>query len=161
MTPGNGPARIRGPPGSWNKSQMAFRNPTWFPDGRFSSHKRLSADLRGIFMANRDHSGPRTPRDIRGTLRKPRSQVPRSPPANGLRSGTASQRSRTRQKAHRDEHYDAQWSNWRTGTLNSTLNIQTGQNRLSRHRVTRTFVHMTYGDIKLIQILFVQAFQIY
>ncbi|PKI77634.1 hypothetical protein CRG98_001972 [Punica granatum] len=97
----------------------------------------------------------------RGTLRKPRSQVPRSSRANGLRSGTTSQQSPKRQKAHRDKHYNAQRSNRRTETVNSTLNAQTGQNRLSKRRVTRTFVHTTYGDIRLIQILFVQAFQIY
>ncbi|OWM76821.1 hypothetical protein CDL15_Pgr017214 [Punica granatum] len=106
---------------------MTLRNSTWLPEGRSSGHKRLPASLRGIFMANRDHSDPRTPRDIQETLRKPRSQVPKSPPANGLRSGTASQRSRTGQKVHRDERYDAQRSNWRTGTLNSTLNIQQGE----------------------------------
>ncbi|OWM89108.1 hypothetical protein CDL15_Pgr026271 [Punica granatum] len=111
---------------------MTFRNSTRLPEGRFSDHKRLPASLWGIFMANRDHSDPRTPRDIRETRRKPQSQVPKSPPANGLRLGTASQRSRTRQKAHRDEHYDAQRSNWRMGTLNSTLNIQTGQKTDSR-----------------------------
>ncbi|PKI78945.1 hypothetical protein CRG98_000657 [Punica granatum] len=140
---------------------MTFRNSTGFPEGRSSGHKRLSANLLGTFMKNRDHSDPRTPRDTRETLRKPRSQVPRSSPAKGLRSGTASQRSRTRQKAHRDKHYNAQRSNRRTGTVNSSLNAQTGQNRLSRRRVVRTFVHMTYGDIRLSQILFIQAFQIY
>ncbi|PKI70953.1 hypothetical protein CRG98_008686 [Punica granatum] len=77
---------------------MTLRNSTGLPEGRFSGHERLLASLRGIFMANRDHSDPRTPRNIRETLRKPRSQVPRSPPANGLRSGTASQRTRTRQR---------------------------------------------------------------
>ncbi|PKI43227.1 hypothetical protein CRG98_036382 [Punica granatum] len=117
---------------------MNFRNSTWFPEGRFSGHKRLPASLRGIFMANRDYNDPRTPRDIRETLRKPRSQVPRSPPAIGLRSGTASQQSCAGQKAHRNGHYNAQRSNWRTGTINSTTSVQTGQNRLSRRRVTRT-----------------------
>ncbi|PKI77650.1 hypothetical protein CRG98_001988 [Punica granatum] len=34
--------------------------------------------------------------------------------------------------------------NRRPGALNSTPNAQTGQNRLSRRRATRTFVHMTY-----------------
>ncbi|PKI67430.1 hypothetical protein CRG98_012180 [Punica granatum] len=140
---------------------MTFRNSTGFLKGHFSGRKRLPANLRGTFMENRDHSDPRTPRDTRETLRKPRSQVPRSPPADGLRSGTASQRSRVRQKAHRDKHYNAQRSNRRTETVNSTLNAQTGRNRLSRRRVTRTFVHTTYGDIRLIQILFIQAFQIY
>ncbi|PKI61265.1 hypothetical protein CRG98_018329 [Punica granatum] len=52
-------------------------------------------------------------------------------------------------------------SNRRPGAFNSTPNVQIGQNRLSRRRVTRTFVHTTHGDIRLIQILFVQAFQIY
>ncbi|OWM85997.1 hypothetical protein CDL15_Pgr020666 [Punica granatum] len=52
-------------------------------------------------------------------------------------------------------------SNRGPGTLNFTPNVRTWQNRLSRRRVTRTFVHMTYGDIKLIQILFLQPFQIY
>ncbi|PKI52414.1 hypothetical protein CRG98_027195 [Punica granatum] len=52
-------------------------------------------------------------------------------------------------------------SNRGPGALNSTPNAQTGQNRLSRRRVARTFVHTMHGDIRLIQILFVQAFQIY
>ncbi|PKI78842.1 hypothetical protein CRG98_000767 [Punica granatum] len=136
---------------------MTFRNSTGFPEERFSGHKRLPANLRGTFMENRDHNDPRTPRDTRETLRKPRSRVPRSSPANGLRLGTASQPSRAGQKAHRDKHYNAQRSNRRTGMVNSSLNAQTGQNRLSRRRVTRTFVHMTYGNIRLIQILFVQS----
>ncbi|PKI65474.1 hypothetical protein CRG98_014132 [Punica granatum] len=63
---------------------MTFRNSTRLPEGRFSDHKRLPASLWGIFMANRDHSDPRTPRDIRETRRKPQSQVPKSPPANGF-----------------------------------------------------------------------------
>ncbi|OWM76836.1 hypothetical protein CDL15_Pgr016483 [Punica granatum] len=45
--------------------------------------------------------------------------------------------------------------------LNSAPNVQTGQDRLSRRRAARTFVHTTHGDIRLIQILVVQAFQIY
>ncbi|PKI49287.1 hypothetical protein CRG98_030330 [Punica granatum] len=65
---------------------MTFRNSTGFPEGRFSGHKRLLANLRGTFMDNRDHSDPRTPRDTRETLRKPRYQVPRSPPANAVRT---------------------------------------------------------------------------
>ncbi|PKI50971.1 hypothetical protein CRG98_028633 [Punica granatum] len=44
---------------------------TRFPEGRFGGHKRLPANLRGTFMENRDHSGPRTPRDTRETLRNP------------------------------------------------------------------------------------------
>ncbi|PKI53554.1 hypothetical protein CRG98_026055 [Punica granatum] len=48
-----------------------------------------------------------------------------------------------------------------TGAFNSTPNVRTGQNRLSRRPVARTLVHTTYGDIRLIPILFVQAFQIY
>ncbi|PKI54160.1 hypothetical protein CRG98_025455 [Punica granatum] len=91
----------------------------------------------------------------------PEPRIPRSPLTNGLRSGTASQRSHTGQKVHRDEHHNGQRSNWRTGTVHYTLSIQTGQNRLSRRRVVRTFVHMTHGDIRLIQFLFVQASQIY
>ncbi|PKI40911.1 hypothetical protein CRG98_038709 [Punica granatum] len=134
---------------------------TRFPDGRFNGNDRLPVNLRGTFTENRDHSDSRKPQDIWGTLRKPRSQVPRSSRGNGLRSGTTSQRSPTRQKAHRDKHYNSQRSNRGTGTVNSSLNAQTGQNRLSRRRVTQTFVHMTYGDIRLSQILFVQAFQIY
>ncbi|PKI68465.1 hypothetical protein CRG98_011154 [Punica granatum] len=51
--------------------------------------------------------------------------------------------------------------NRRPGTLNSTPNVRTRQNRLSRRRVAQTFAHATNGDIRLIQILFVQAFQIY
>ncbi|PKI39828.1 hypothetical protein CRG98_039781 [Punica granatum] len=102
--PQNGPAGIQGPPGSWNKLQTTFRNSTGFPEGRFSGSKRFPVDLRGTFTGNRDHSDPRTPQDIRGTLRKPRSQVPRSSRGDDLRSGTTSQRSHTRQKGHRNEH---------------------------------------------------------
>ncbi|PKI60868.1 hypothetical protein CRG98_018741 [Punica granatum] len=72
---------------------MTLRNSTWPPEGRFSGHERLPASLRGMFMTNRDHSDPRTPRDIRRTLRRPQSQVPRSSRANGLRSKTTSQQS--------------------------------------------------------------------
>ncbi|PKI73790.1 hypothetical protein CRG98_005823 [Punica granatum] len=66
-----------------------------FPEGRFSGSKRLPVNLRGTSTEIRDPSDPRTPQDIRGTLRKPRSQVPRSSWGNGLRSGTTSQRSPT------------------------------------------------------------------
>ncbi|OWM72566.1 hypothetical protein CDL15_Pgr005035 [Punica granatum] len=98
------PTGTQGPPGSWNKLQMTFRNSTGFPKGRFSGRKRLLANLWGTIMKDRDHSDPRTPRDIRGTLRKPRSRVPRSSRTNGLRSRTTSQRSLARRKGHRNEH---------------------------------------------------------
>ncbi|PKI78542.1 hypothetical protein CRG98_001049 [Punica granatum] len=94
----------QGPPGSGNKLQMTFRNSTWSPEGRFSGHKCLPASLRGTSTENRDHNDPRALRDIQGTLRKPRSQVPRSSRANDLRPGATSQRSPTRQKGHRDEY---------------------------------------------------------
>ncbi|PKI65805.1 hypothetical protein CRG98_013810 [Punica granatum] len=84
--------------GSWNKLQTTFRNSTGLPEGRFNGRKRLPMNLRGTFTENRDHSDPQTPQDIRGTLRKLRSQVPRSSRGNGLRSKTTSQRSPTRQK---------------------------------------------------------------
>ncbi|PKI45014.1 hypothetical protein CRG98_034586 [Punica granatum] len=66
---------------------MTIRNSTGLPEGRLSGSKRLPMNLRGTFTENRDHSDPRTPQDIRGTMRKPRSQVPRSSWANGLRRG--------------------------------------------------------------------------
>ncbi|PKI33961.1 hypothetical protein CRG98_045648, partial [Punica granatum] len=47
------------------------------------------------------------------------------------------------------------------GMPNSTPNVRTGQNRLPRRRVARMFVHTTHGDIRLIQILVIQAFQIH
>ncbi|PKI44051.1 hypothetical protein CRG98_035553 [Punica granatum] len=77
---------------------------TRFPDGRFSGSKSLPVNLRGTSIENRGHNDPRTPQDIRGTLRKPWSQVPRSSWGNGLRLGTTSQRSSARQKGHRNEH---------------------------------------------------------
>ncbi|PKI73016.1 hypothetical protein CRG98_006591 [Punica granatum] len=57
---------------------MTIRNSTGFPEGRLSGSKRLPTNFRGTFTENRDHSDPRTPQDNRGTLRKLRSQVPRS-----------------------------------------------------------------------------------
>ncbi|PKI49421.1 hypothetical protein CRG98_030191 [Punica granatum] len=69
--------------------------------GAFSGHKRLPAGLRGTSTENRDHSDPRAPRDIQGTLRKSRSQVPRPPRANSPRPRVTSQRSPTGQKGHR------------------------------------------------------------
>ncbi|PKI67200.1 hypothetical protein CRG98_012397 [Punica granatum] len=72
-----------------------------------------------------------------------------------------SQKSFTGQKGHRNECRDAQRAIGDRGTLNSAPNVQTGQNRRSRRRVTRAFVHTTHGDIRLIQILVIQAFQIY
>ncbi|PKI35321.1 hypothetical protein CRG98_044289 [Punica granatum] len=77
---------------------------TRLPEERSSGSERLPANLRGTFTESRDHSDSRTPQSIRGTLRKPQSQVPRPSRANGLRSGTTSQRSHTRQKGHRNEH---------------------------------------------------------
>ncbi|OWM90283.1 hypothetical protein CDL15_Pgr005070 [Punica granatum] len=102
--PQNGLTGTQGLPGSWKKLQTTFRNSTGFPEGRFSGSKGLPVNLRGTSTENKDHSDPRTPQDIRRTLRKPRSQVPRSSRGNGLRSGTTSQRSPTRQKGHRNEH---------------------------------------------------------
>ncbi|PKI68472.1 hypothetical protein CRG98_011161 [Punica granatum] len=94
----------QGPPGSWNKLQTNSWNSTGFPEGRFGGSDRLPVNLRGTSTENRDHSDPRTPQDIRETLRKPRSQVPRSSRDNGLRLRTTSQRSHTRQKGHRNKH---------------------------------------------------------
>ncbi|OWM78297.1 hypothetical protein CDL15_Pgr003895 [Punica granatum] len=89
----DGPTGTQGSPESGNKLQMTFRNSTRFPEGRFSDHDRLPASLRGTSTESRDHNDPRTSQDIQGTLRKPRSKVPRSSRANGLRPGTTSQRS--------------------------------------------------------------------
>ncbi|PKI70483.1 hypothetical protein CRG98_009117 [Punica granatum] len=50
--------------------RTAFRNSTWPPEGRLNGHERLSANLRDIFMTNRDHSDPRTPQGIRQLLSK-------------------------------------------------------------------------------------------
>ncbi|PKI56388.1 hypothetical protein CRG98_023218 [Punica granatum] len=95
-----------------------------------------------MFVTNRDHSDPRTPRDIRKTLRKPQSQVPRSSRANGPRSETTSERPHeTRGSPRRTIRHTK--GNRRPGALNSTPNVRTGQNRLSRRRVTRTLVPTT------------------
>ncbi|PKI67395.1 hypothetical protein CRG98_012212 [Punica granatum] len=91
--PQNGPTGTQGPSRSGNKLQMIFRNSTRFPEGRFSGHERLPTSLRGTSTENIDHNDPRAPQDIQGTLRKPRSKVPRSSRANGLQQGTTSQRS--------------------------------------------------------------------
>ncbi|PKI76953.1 hypothetical protein CRG98_002663 [Punica granatum] len=155
------PNPFAGPPRSGNKLQMTFRSSTGFLEGRFSGHECLPASLRGTPTENRDRSDPRAPQDIQGILRKSWSQVPRPSRANGLRSGTTSQRSFTGQKGHRNECRDAQTAIGDRGTLNSAPNVQTGQNRLSRRQVARAFVHTTHGDIRLIQILVIQAFQIY
>ncbi|PKI47120.1 hypothetical protein CRG98_032489 [Punica granatum] len=80
---------------------MTLRNSTWSPEGRFNGYKRLPASLRGTSTENRDHNNPRTPRDIQGALRKPRSQVPRPSRGSGLRPEATSQRSPTRQKENR------------------------------------------------------------
>ncbi|OWM72653.1 hypothetical protein CDL15_Pgr027189 [Punica granatum] len=98
--PQNGPTGTQGPPRSGNKLQMTFRNLTRFLEGRFSGHERLPASLRGTSTENRDHNDPRAPQGIQETLRKPRSKVPRSSRANGLRLGTTSQRSPTGRKSH-------------------------------------------------------------
>ncbi|OWM75160.1 hypothetical protein CDL15_Pgr012646 [Punica granatum] len=159
--PQNRPTGTQGPPKSGNKLQMTFRNSTRFPEGRFSGHERLPASLWGTSTENRDHNDPRAPQDIQGTLRKPRSKVPRSSRADGLRPGTTSQQSPTGHMGHQNECQDAQRAIGDRRALNSAPNIQTRQNRLSRRRVARTFVHTTHGDIRLIQVLVVQAFQIY
>ncbi|OWM84365.1 hypothetical protein CDL15_Pgr021934 [Punica granatum] len=187
MAPGNGPTGTQGPPRSGNKPQMTFRNSTWFPEGRSSGHERLPTSLRGTSTKNGDHNDPRAPhndprtstkngdhndprehnndprapQDIQGTLRKSRSQVPRPPRANGPRPRATSQRSPAGHKGHRNECQDAQRAIEDRRALNSTPNVQTGQNRLSRRRVARAFVHTTHGDIRLIQILVIQAFQIF
>ncbi|PKI63386.1 hypothetical protein CRG98_016214 [Punica granatum] len=81
------------------------------PEGHFNGHERPSASLRGMFLTNRGHNGLQTPRNIRKTLRKPWSRIPRSAPTIGLQTRTTGQRSHTGQKAHRDEQYSAQGSN--------------------------------------------------
>ncbi|PKI66790.1 hypothetical protein CRG98_012796 [Punica granatum] len=131
------------------------------PEGRSSGSERPPVNLRGTFTENKDHNDPRTPRDIQETPRKPRSQVPRSSRANGFRPGTTSQRSPTRQKGSPERMLRCTKSNRGPGAFNSTSNVRTGQNRLSRRRVARTFVHATYGDSRLIQTPFLQSFQIY
>ncbi|PKI56707.1 hypothetical protein CRG98_022899 [Punica granatum] len=77
--------------------------------------------------------------------------------ANDPRPRATSQRSPTGQKDRQNECKNAQRSIGGRGALN----FQTGQNRLSRHRVARTFVHTTHGNIRLVQILVIQAFQIF
>ncbi|PKI35274.1 hypothetical protein CRG98_044337 [Punica granatum] len=67
------------------------RSPKW----HFSGREHLLASLRGSFLTNGGHSDLQTPQGIRETLKKPRSRVPRSPPANDLRSRMAIQRSHT------------------------------------------------------------------
>ncbi|PKI63334.1 hypothetical protein CRG98_016275 [Punica granatum] len=108
--PQNGPTSTQGPPGSGNKLQTTFRNSTWFPEGRFSGHERPPASLRGTSTKNRDHNDPRAPhneprapQDIQGTLRKSRSQVPRSSRAYGLCPRATSQRSPTGQEDRQNE----------------------------------------------------------
>ncbi|PKI53389.1 hypothetical protein CRG98_026229 [Punica granatum] len=59
--PQNGPTDTQGPSRSGNKLQMTIRNSTRLPEGRFSSHGRLPASLRGASTKNRDHDGPRAP----------------------------------------------------------------------------------------------------
>ncbi|PKI40350.1 hypothetical protein CRG98_039258, partial [Punica granatum] len=107
------------------------------------------------------NNDPRAPQDIQGTLRKSRSQVPRPPRANGPRPRATSQRSPMGHKGHRNERQDTQRAIGDRGMLNSAPNVQTGQNRLLRRRVARTVVHTTHGDIRLIQILVIQAFQVF
>ncbi|PKI41778.1 hypothetical protein CRG98_037830 [Punica granatum] len=109
-------------------------------------------NLRGTFTKNRyhndsraPHNDSRAPQDIQGTLRKSRSQVPRPPRADGHRQRETSQRSPTGHKGHRNECQDAQRAIGDRGMLNSAPNVQIGQNRLSRRRVARTFVHTTHG----------------
>ncbi|PKI66959.1 hypothetical protein CRG98_012624 [Punica granatum] len=66
-----------------------------FPEWHFSGRKRLSASLRGLLLTDGSHNGFQTPQGVRETLRKPRSRIPRSPPANDLRSRMAIQRFHT------------------------------------------------------------------
>ncbi|OWM64349.1 hypothetical protein CDL15_Pgr009272 [Punica granatum] len=134
---------------------MTFRNSTGFPEGRFNRSKRLPVNLRGTFIENRDHSDPRTPQDIRETLKKPRSQVPRSPPGQRSSVGDDEPTIPREAKGSLKRTLRCTKSNRRPGVLNSTPNVRTGQNRLSKRRATRTFVHMIYGDIGFTQILFV------
>ncbi|OWM86002.1 hypothetical protein CDL15_Pgr020671 [Punica granatum] len=61
------------------------------PEGHFSGRERLPESLRGSFLINGGHGGLQTPQGIRETLRKPRSRIPRSPPANDLWSRMAIQ----------------------------------------------------------------------
>ncbi|PKI52786.1 hypothetical protein CRG98_026821 [Punica granatum] len=62
-----------------------------FLEWHFSGRGCLSANLRGSFLTNGVHNGLQTPQGIRETLRKPRLRIPRSPPANDLRSRMAIQ----------------------------------------------------------------------
>ncbi|OWM73931.1 hypothetical protein CDL15_Pgr010712 [Punica granatum] len=52
---------------------------TRLPEERSSGSERLSANLRGTFTESKDHSDPRTPQDIRETLRKPSHKSPGLP----------------------------------------------------------------------------------
>ncbi|PKI32358.1 hypothetical protein CRG98_047251, partial [Punica granatum] len=159
--PQNGAIGTQGPLESGNKLQMTFRNSTRFPEGRFGDHDRLPASLRGTSTESRDHNEPRTSQDIQGTMRKLRSKVPRSPRAYGLRPRAMSQQSPAGHKGHRNEYQDAQRAIGDRGTLNSAPIVRTGQNRLLRRRVARTFAHTMHDDIRLIRILVAQAFQIF
>ncbi|OWM80565.1 hypothetical protein CDL15_Pgr019149 [Punica granatum] len=140
---------------------MTFRNSTGVLEGRFSGRKCLLANLQDTFMENRDHSDPRTPQDVRETLKKPRSQVLRSPPGQQSSVGDDEPTIPREAKGLPKQTLRCTKSNRGTGTLNSTPDVRTGQNRLSRRQAARTFVHVAYGDIGFTQILFVRAFQIY
>ncbi|PKI70464.1 hypothetical protein CRG98_009134 [Punica granatum] len=91
------------------------------------------------------------------------SGAPLPPVFPGQRSPTADDEPTITRgaKDRQNECKDAQRSIGGRGALNSTPHVQTGQNRLSRCRVARTFVHAMHGDIRLIQILIIQAFQIH
>ncbi|PKI50908.1 hypothetical protein CRG98_028706 [Punica granatum] len=136
--------------GHATKEGQAVNTPFWptgflheNPRSKPGGSQRLSVNLRGTFTENRDCNDSRTPRDIQRALRKPRSQVPRPSRANGLWPEVTSQRSPNGQKGPPKRTLRRSKSNRGPRTLNSTPNVRTGQNRLSRRRVARTSVHTT------------------
>ncbi|PKI44738.1 hypothetical protein CRG98_034873, partial [Punica granatum] len=129
------------------KEGQAVSTPFW-PTGFPHEYSRLKPGT--LFIAR--HSGH---------TEKIPVKVPRSSRANGPRPRTTSQQSPAGQKGRRNECKNAQRSIGDQGTLNSTPNVRTGQNRLPRRRIARTPVHATHGDIRFIQIFIFQAFQIF
>ncbi|PKI64538.1 hypothetical protein CRG98_015101 [Punica granatum] len=150
-----------GPPRSWDKLRTTIWNSTGLPEGRFSGSKRLPMNLRSTFTENRDHSDPPNTPGHSGNTEKIPVTSPKAFP--GQRSSVEDNEPTI---SHEVEGSPKQTltctkSNRGPGTLNSTPNVRAWQNRFSKRRVARTFVHTTYGDVRLIQIHLVQAFQIY
>ncbi|PKI73120.1 hypothetical protein CRG98_006485 [Punica granatum] len=145
--------------------------------GVMSNKRRARSTEKG----GREQSKERTDKESRKRRSRHCGTIPNAFPGQAARAGTPRSltdafsnrapgaRSTDKQTALQNGPTGTQGPSRSANKLQMTFRNSTwfpegrfsGQNQLSRRRVARTFVYTTHGDIRLVQILVIQAFQIF